>query len=96
MIRPRALCTVPAGIPGLLMAPAHRACNLTLDALLQVCEMLSGMADPEEAQLLRSNVLEEISGKLLPLATDAASSTLLEQVRDPIQSEGLFSRKIRL
>jgi hypothetical protein len=51
--------------------------------MLQVCEMLSGMSDPEEAQLLRSNVLEEISDKLLPLATDAASSTLLEQVRDP-------------
>lgn len=45
--------------------------------------MLSGMSDPEEAQLLRSNVLEEISGKLLALATDAASSTLLEQVRGP-------------
>jgi hypothetical protein len=49
--------------------------------MLQVCEMLSGMSDPEEAQLLRSNVLDEISSKLLPLATDAASSTLLEQVR---------------
>lgn len=43
--------------------------------------MLAGMEDPEEAQLLRSNVLEEISNKLLSLATDAASSTLLEQVR---------------
>lgn len=46
----------------------------------QVCETLSGMSDPEEAELLRSNVLEEIQGKELALASDAASSTLMEQV----------------
>jgi hypothetical protein len=39
------------------------------------------MSDPEEAELLRSNVLEEIQGKELQLASDAASSTLMEQVR---------------
>lgn len=38
------------------------------------------MTDPEEAELLRSNVLEEIQGKELQLASDAASSTLMEQV----------------
>jgi hypothetical protein len=38
------------------------------------------MLDPEEAELLRSNVLEEISGKELQLATDAASASLLEQL----------------
>jgi hypothetical protein len=46
----------------------------------QVCEALSKMSDPEEAELLRSNVLEEISGKELQLATDAASASLLEQL----------------
>jgi hypothetical protein len=38
------------------------------------------MSDPEEASLLRANVLEEVSGKELSLATDAASAALLEQV----------------
>jgi len=48
--------------------------------MCKVCEALSGMNDPDEAQLLRGNVLEEISGKELQLATDAASATLMEQV----------------
>lgn len=51
--------------------------------MCKVCEALSGMNDPDEAQLLRGNVLEEISGKELQLATDAASSTLMEQVSSP-------------
>lgn len=55
-----------------------RTCNQTHT---QVCEALAGLSDPEEASLLRANVLEEVAGKELSLATDAASATLLEQVR---------------
>jgi len=48
--------------------------------ICKVCEALSGTNDPEEVPLLRGNVLEEISGKELQLATDAASSTLVQRV----------------
>lgn len=36
--------------------------------------------EPEEAALLIANVLEELAGRELRIATDAASSKLLEQV----------------
>lgn len=55
--------------------------NMDPQTHTQVCEALAGMSDPEEASLLRANVLEEVAGKELSLATDAASATLLEQVR---------------
>jgi nucleolar protein 9 len=52
----------------------------TVSYLSEVAEHFATIGDPEEKQLLLSNVLEEIQGKELRIACDAVTSRLLEQL----------------
>lgn len=52
----------------------------TVTYLTEVSEHFKTLADDEERELLVQNVLEEVAGKELSIATDAVTSRLIEHV----------------
>ena len=59
-------------------AGASRVEPETLAYLSEVSSHYASLDDPEEKQLLLANVMEELQGKELRIATDAATSRMLE------------------
>jgi hypothetical protein len=59
-------------------ALASRVEPETVAYLSEVSSHFASLDDPEEKQLLLANVLEELQGKELRIATDAATSRMLE------------------